>query len=47
MGAQTTEDAMTGAAWAMLAVTWAVVLYFTVRFFLKVLRTPPSDGDDG
>jgi hypothetical protein len=31
---------MTGSAWAMLAVTWSIVIYFTVRFFVKVLRTP-------
>ncbi len=41
---------MTGAAWAMLGVTWSVILYFTVRFFVKVLRnpTPPeAEGDEG
>ncbi len=37
---------MTGTAWAMLAATWAVVVYFTVRFFLRVLRTPPRNGGD-
>jgi len=31
---------MTGSAWAMLTVTWTVVIFFTVRFFVKVLRTP-------
>ena len=31
---------MTGPAWAMLAVTWTVIIFFTARFFLKVLRTP-------
>lgn len=38
---------MTGAAWAMLGVTWTVILFFTARFFLKVLRnpTPPEPGD--
>lgn len=36
---------MTTSAWLMLGGTWAVVLYFTTRFFLKVLRTPPSDTD--
>ena len=39
---------MTAAAWAMLGVTWSVILFFTVRFFAKVLRNPtPPDGDDG
>lgn len=34
---------MTGSAWVMLGVTWSVVIYFTARFFLKVLRTPPKE----
>ncbi|HPA52983.1 MAG TPA: hypothetical protein PLP50_15430 [Thermoanaerobaculia bacterium] len=40
---------MTSAAWAMLVVTWSVILYFAIRFFLKVLRnpTPPEPGEDG
>jgi len=33
---------MTGAAWAMLALTWAVVFYFTIKFFRMVLRKPPG-----
>ncbi len=39
---------MTGAAWAMLGVTWSVIVFFTVRFFRKVLQnpTPPDSGDD-
>ena len=37
---------MTGTAWAMLALTWVVVCFFTVRFFLKVVRTPPRPSDD-
>jgi hypothetical protein len=32
---------MTRAAWIMLAITWSVIAFFTGRFFLKVLRTPP------
>ena len=38
---------MTPAAWAMLGVTWSVILFFTVRFFAKVLKnpTPPDSGD--
>lgn len=31
---------MTTAAWTMLAITWSVIAFFTVRFFLKVVRTP-------
>lgn len=31
---------MTGSAWVMLVVTWTVVIFFTARFFFKVLRTP-------
>ena len=40
---------MTSAAWAMLVVTWSVIVFFTVRFFLKVLRnpTPPEPDEDG
>ncbi len=39
---------MTPAAWTMLVVTWSVILFFTVRFFLKVLRNPtPPEPDEG
>jgi hypothetical protein len=34
---------MTRNAWLMLIVTWGVVIYFTARFFLRVLKTPPKD----
>jgi hypothetical protein len=34
---------MTGSAWVMLGVTWSVVIFFTAKFFLKVLRTPPKE----
>lgn len=33
---------MTGAAWTMLLVTWTVILFFTIKFFLMVLRKPPQ-----
>ena len=33
---------MTTQAWLMLVVTWAVVIFFTAKFFLKVLKTPIS-----
>ena len=36
---------MTRSAWLMLIVTWGVVIFFTARFFIKVVRTPPRDGD--
>jgi hypothetical protein len=29
----------------MLIPVWAVILYFTAKFFLMVLRTPPRDAD--
>jgi hypothetical protein len=29
---------MTRAAWIMLVATWAVIVYFTIRFFLMVLK---------
>ena len=39
---------MTAAAWTMLGVTWSVILFFTVRFFVKVLRNPtPPETDEG
>ena len=31
---------MTTGAWVMLATTWAIVIGYTLKFFLKVLRTP-------
>jgi hypothetical protein len=31
---------MTTTAWMMLALTWAVIIYFTGYFFWKVLMTP-------
>ena len=37
---------MTGTAWGMMLTTWAVITFFTARFFLKVLKTPAKpDGD--
>jgi hypothetical protein len=36
---------MTTNAWLMLIVTWGVVIFFTTRFFLKVLKTPPRDEE--
>jgi hypothetical protein len=34
---------MTMNAWIMLGVTWTVVIFFTAKFFIKILKTPPSD----
>ena len=34
---------MTTAAWAMMLTTWAVIIFFTFKFFWKVLVTPPRD----
>lgn len=34
---------MTASAWTMLAVTWGVIAFFTLKFFVAVLRTPPED----
>jgi hypothetical protein len=39
---------MTWSAWTLMGITWAVIAYFTGRFFLAVLRTTePPDGGDG
>ena len=42
---------MTGAAWLMLGITWAVILFFTGKFFWMVLtiQNPESldEPDDG
>ena len=29
---------MTRSAWIMLAATWVVIVYFTIRFFRMVLK---------
>ena len=37
---------MTVAAWVMLGVTWTIITWFTVRFFLRVLRaSAPRDEE--
>jgi phosphotransferase system glucose/maltose/N-acetylglucosamine-specific IIC component len=33
---------MTTAAWIMLGITWAVIVYFTARYFWMVFRMPVS-----
>jgi len=37
---------VTTAAWIMLAATWSVVIFFSGKFFLKVLRTPLKKEDE-
>ncbi len=37
---------MTTAAWVMMLTTWAVIIYFTGRFFWKVLTTPSREDAD-
>jgi hypothetical protein len=37
---------MTTIAWAMLAVTWSIIVFFTARFFWMVLNTPISPERD-
>jgi len=32
---------MTTGAWLMLVATWSVVIFFTGRFFWRVLTLPP------
>jgi hypothetical protein len=29
----------------MLIATWSVVIFFTAKFFLAVVRTPPKDDE--
>jgi len=36
---------MTTGAWLMLVATWSVVVFFTARFFWKVLTLPPRADD--
>lgn len=37
---------MTRQAWIMLGATWSVILFFTLRFFWKVLVTPPRADEE-
>ncbi len=38
---------MRPSAWAMMLVTWGVVVFFTVRFFLMVVRRGGPGGRTG
>jgi len=37
---------MTTGAWGLLLCTWTVVIFFTVRFLLMVIRTPTGPNDE-
>jgi len=37
---------MTAGAWALLAGTWSVVIFFAARFLLLVIRRPSSPDDE-
>jgi hypothetical protein len=37
---------MTNAAWTMLIITWSVIIFFTAKFFWKVLTIPPRKDDE-
>ena len=37
---------MTPSAWIAMAVTMSVITFFTVKYFVMVLRTPPRPEDD-
>lgn len=37
---------MTTNAWIMFSLTCAIITYFTIYFFVKVLRIPPRDDDE-
>jgi len=45
VAAQGKGDGMTRSAWLMLAATWFVIIFFTAKFFVKVLRTPQREED--
>lgn len=37
---------MTTAAWIMMLITWAVIIYFTFKFFWMVLTIPPREDPE-
>lgn len=37
---------MSTEALTFMLATWSVVAFFTIRFFLKVLKTPPREDAD-
>lgn len=36
---------MTTKAWVTLSITWSIITFYAVYFFIKVLRNPPPDDD--
>jgi hypothetical protein len=36
---------MTISAWVTVSIVWLIVTYFTVRFLVKVVRTPSRDDE--
>ena len=37
---------MTTSAWIMMLSTWTVIIFFTARFFLLVVRKQRAEGQD-
>jgi hypothetical protein len=37
---------MSTTALIMMICAWAIILYFTIRFFVKVVKTPPRPEPD-
>jgi hypothetical protein len=46
LAAEEEEGYVSGTAWTMMLVTWAVICFYAGKFFLKVLRTPPKPDDE-
>lgn len=34
---------MTTGGWIMLGITWAIIIFFTSKFFIMVVKTPSKD----
>jgi hypothetical protein len=34
---------MTTSAIIMMSIAWIIITFYTVKFFIKVLKTPPKD----
>lgn len=37
---------MTASAWWMLILTWTVIIFFTGKFFIKVVKNPGKGGEE-
>lgn len=46
LAAQARERPVTASAWALLGLTWSVIVFFTARFFWKVATLPSRGRDD-